>query len=114
MATSVEARQRASVNYREKNRERLRAIEAKRRSALKDEVLARYGLCCARCGFDNKMALCIDHVDNNGSEERRALGGQNMAGWNFYRTLKSRGWPDGYQTLCANCNLIKQMELVKN
>lgn len=38
------------------------------------------------------------------------MGGQSFSGYRFYGWLKSRGWPDGYQTLCANCNTIKYVE----
>lgn len=102
------------ADWREKNRERLREDNRLRRLALKDEALDRYGRICARCGFSNILALQIDHVNDNGAEERQALGGRGNAGWNFYRWLKKNGWPEGYQTLCANCNTIKQQELLIN
>jgi len=49
-------------------------------------------------------------VADNGAEERKSLGGQNFSGHRFYRWLKVQGWPEGYQTLCANCNAIKCVE----
>lgn len=80
------------------------------RAALRLETFSHYGLKCARCNFDDLRALQIDHIADNGSEERRMLGSRNYSGWMFYRWLKQQGWPGGYQTLCANCNAIKQVE----
>ncbi len=83
---------------------------AKYRWELKMAALAQYGLVCVHCGFDDPRALQIDHIEDNGWEERKKLGGQSNAGWNFYRWLKKQNWPEGYQTLCANCNAIKHVE----
>lgn len=80
------------------------------RVALRQETFKQYGQSCVECGFSDQRALQIDHIDNNGAEERKALGGQNFSGWRFYRWLKEQGWPGGYQTLCANCNTIKHVE----
>jgi len=78
--------------------------------SLKLEALEHYGKVCRRCGFSDIRALQIDHVADNGAEERKSLGGQNFSGHRFYRWLKVQGWPEGYQTLCANCNAIKCVE----
>lgn len=95
--------------YRLKNRKLLQQKQRQYRRNLKNQVLDRYGNGCVRCGFDDIRALQIDHVNNNGAEERKALGGQNVSGWRFYQHLVANNLPDGYQTLCANCNMIKQL-----
>lgn len=100
--------------YRAKNRERLRQYHRDRKFNLKLTVLDRYGKVCVQCGFDDHRALQIDHVNDNGAEERKSLGGQNFSGWRFYEWLIKNGLPDGYQTLCANCNNIKQWERNRN
>lgn len=69
--------------------------------------MARYGTSCAVCGIDDIRVLQIDHVEDDGNVERALLGDYKFAGEKFYRWLRARGWPDGYQTLCANHNLIK-------
>jgi hypothetical protein len=99
-----------NARYRSTHRKELRRKQNENRAALKLEALEKYGRVCAVCGFNDPRALQIDHVENNGSEERRKLGGQGFAGWQFYRWLKSQGWPEGYQTLCANHNIIKFCE----
>lgn len=98
------------ARYREKNREKLRLQATKRRRQIKSSVFNHYGLICVKCGFDDIRALQIDHINNNGAEERKSLGGgQNFSGWRFYEYLIKQNYPTGYQTLCANCNMIKQL-----
>lgn len=98
-----------AASYREKNRLLLRNKGKSYRRELKQKVLERYGKACIFCGYEDIRALQIDHINNNGAEERKALGGQNVSGWRFYKHLVANGLPDGYQTLCANCNMIKQL-----
>lgn len=81
------------------------------REKLKTDVLNYYGTSCAVCGFDDPRALQIDHVNGGGNEERLRVGGsKNFSGWNFYRWLRKNKYPEGYQTLCANHNMIKHVE----
>ena len=96
--------------YREKNRLLLREKSKQRKRNYKDTVLNHYGKECVRCGFTDYRALQIDHIDDNGAEERKTLGGKQFSGWRFYEYLIKNNLPDGYQTLCANCNNIKQWE----
>jgi hypothetical protein len=78
------------------------------RKKIKIEVLTHYGkgrLACMNCGFSDVRALSLDHIYNNGAEERGKLGKQ---GTGFYYWLKKRGYPNGYQTLCMNCQWLKK------
>lgn len=59
---------------------------------------------CKCCGEAEIDFLTIDHVGNNGGQERRALGYKNVGGVMFYKKLILRGYPQGYQTLCFDCN----------
>lgn len=61
--------------------------------------------CCARCGIDDIRVLDIDHINNNGAEERRKTG-QLGSVWYIVRN----NFPDGYQILCRNCNWIKELD----
>jgi hypothetical protein len=69
---------------------------------LKHEVMEHYGTVCACCGESEIIFLQIDHLKGGGNAERRRLGIQ--AGKGTYSYLKQHGYPDGYRTLCANCN----------
>ena len=102
------------IKYRQTHKAETAAYNKRIRMSVKQEALSHYGESCVACNFSDIRALQIDHINNNGAEERRALGGQKFSGWNFYRWLKQQGWPSGYQTLCANCNAIKQAQVWEN
>lgn len=93
------------------------AVQARRedgrlqRIAIRDEAFSHYGgAFCQRCGFsDDPRGLELDHINNDGADERRTLGSTGR-GHKFYSWLKKQGWPDGYQVLCATCNRIKHEE----
>ena len=118
-----------AAEWRERNREKIRAyhnawrtanrardvqMNREERTRLKDEAIARYsdGTCsCVRCGFNDPRALQIDHINDDGADQRREVGGsRTSAGTTFYRWLRRNKYPDGYQVLCANCNWIKEIE----
>jgi len=96
--------------WRENNKEYKARKMREYREALKEEVLSVYGTNCVVCGFSEVDALQIDHINNDGFSERSKLGGQKFSGTKFYEYLKKNGWPEGYQTLCANHNAIKYAE----
>lgn len=70
---------------------------------LKKQTIEAYGGKCNCCGENDLLYLTIDHILNNGAQERRdiATGGQK-----FYRYLKKNNFfkPDEYRVLCFNCN----------
>ena len=72
------------------------------------EVITHYGAgvaACLRCGYTDMRALTIDHMNGGGSQHRKTINSVNMYTW-----LRKNGYPDGYQTLCMNCQMIKKME----
>jgi hypothetical protein len=71
------------------------------------QVFEAYGgYKCNCCGESEPMFLSIDHIDNNGAEERKS-GQYAGSGYGFYRWLRKSGFPPGYQVLCMNCNTGK-------
>lgn len=62
---------------------------------------------CASCGEKDILVLCLDHINGGGEKHRHSL--NVIGGIAFYRKLKKQGYPVGYQILCANCNLRKEM-----
>jgi hypothetical protein len=62
------------------------------------EVIARLGNHCQRCGCRDAELLQVDHVDGDGSVERKAKGGQQAI---YRRIMKGDG---NYRCLCAGCN----------
>ena len=82
----------------------------KRRLAIKHKVLTHYGnakCACVKCGESRLACLSIDHINGRKDEHLRGLGWQ---GGKIYRWLIKQGYPEGYQTLCMNCQWIKRAE----
>lgn len=67
-------------------------------------LIAAYGGCCACCGEDIYEFLAIDHINNDGAEERRELHQTSILN-RLYRELPSLD--ARYQILCHNCNVAK-------
>lgn len=87
------------------------AIEIRRQTGLRNrqrarrEVLNILGDLCVCCGEDNLAVLEIDHVHNDGAEERtKSLRDITM----FAKGLRTGELDkDRYQLLCANCHTAK-------
>lgn len=84
---------------------RHRSSTARLNAKYKKAVFDHYGWSCRCCGCDTPEFLGIDHVHGGGTKHRKSLGGKS--GTTFYRWLIKQGLPDGYQTLCHNCNMAK-------
>ena len=82
-------------------KERGRAKQQERRTALRREVLAAYGSKCQCCGETEFQFLAVDHIDGGGAKHRRETSN------NVYQWLKKHDYPTGYQILCHNCNMAK-------
>lgn len=86
-----------------KNKIKQRALEVKR------QVLTYYGggsLRCVCCGESHIEFLTIDHVKGGGRAHLRSITKEQgrKGGVAFYRWLRKHGFPEGYRTLCFNCN----------
>ena len=85
-----------------------RTAAQERYLAFKREILWHYSRGrCVCCGEDRITTLTIDHVHNDGAQERRET--KTRGGLSFYRMLKARGYPPGYQVLCFSCNVSKHL-----
>ena len=94
-------------------RERHPGIDKQVRDELRVEVLTYYGdgkCSCVHCGFNDIRALSLDHI--NGREMNdltaRVMGVKVENSEGLYRRLRREGFPQGYQTLCMNCQWIKR------
>jgi hypothetical protein len=87
----------------------------KYRDALKARAIAYYSdgtSKCAWCGHSDLDALCLDHINDDGALDRKRLkisGRGNGSGSRTYEALSKLGFPPGYQVLCANCNMAKEV-----
>lgn len=104
--------------WREKNKEKYKATQKRCYDKARLEVLTHYSggvkPFCKCCGEDEILFLQIDHINGDGADHRRKLkeeigyypGGNGLPYW-----LKKNGYPEGFQILCANCNLGKRTGL---
>lgn len=67
---------------------------------LKAAAIEHYGKACACCGESIYEFLCIDHINGGGNKHRKMLGCSR----NFFSWLRRNGYPEGFRTLCHNCN----------
>ena len=91
---------RADPEYREYNR----AYSVGYRSMLRRQALDAYGHKCACCGSERARHLAIDHIEGGGNKHREELGGGGLV---MFRWLRDNDYPEGFQTLCHNCNFEK-------
>jgi hypothetical protein len=76
------------------------------RQKLRHDVLVHYsgGLpTCSCCGEKHEEFLSIDHINGDGADHRRMIGGWGT----IYRWLIDNDFPPGFQVLCMNCNFAK-------
>jgi len=71
---------------------------------LRKKVLTAYGngvLACICCGEAHYEFLCLDHASGGGGKERQG----GLTSLKLLFKLRREGFPPGYRTLCANCNM---------
>lgn len=73
---------------------------------IKHELISNYGGQCECCGEEIERFLTVDHINNDGKEDRK-IHGQAMT---FYLWLIRNNYPkDNYRLLCYNCNLGRRL-----
>ncbi len=69
-------------------------------------VISHYsqgGNCCECCGEDMYQFLTLDHINNDGAEHRKQIGGSHeLVDW-----IIKNNYPAEFQILCQNCNVGK-------
>lgn len=85
-----------------------------RNKRAKSEALTYYGngICaCVICGENRLGCLSLDHINDNRTEETARLGKPKYwGGPTLYIWLRKRNYPEGYQTLCMNCQWLKRLK----
>lgn len=80
---------------------------------LKIEAFAHYGkdgklqCCWPDCDVIDIDVLTLDHVEDNGAKDRKQNG--RRGGTSLCVLLRKQNYPAGYQTLCANHQLKKEI-----
>jgi hypothetical protein len=76
----------------------------------KVEVLSHYGgnkIGCVSCGESDLRCLSIDHVNDDGANHRLKITGYKNRPIPYDWYIKNN-FPQGYQTLCMNCQFVKR------
>lgn len=93
--------------YRNNNPGKIKESNKKFHEKNRNKLFDLLGNKCFNCGFTDKRALQIDHINGGGRIERIKYNTKE-----FHRiVLKSLEKDENkYQLLCANCNWIKRYE----
>ena len=104
----------ASKLWRLNNPMKVKLSQMKVADAVKLEAISHYGRdsqpLCNSCGFSDIGALCLDHINNDGAEHRKTV----RSGKETYAWAKRNNYPPIFQTLCANCNMIKSSKFKRH
>jgi len=77
-------------------------LRKKTKNKRREKVIRGYGAKCACCGETEMQFLTIDHINNDGAEHKRSLGGVDLYTW-----IIRNNYPKTLQCLCYNCNCAK-------
>jgi hypothetical protein len=105
---SSEERMRKHKIYVKNNWDKYTARLHKLRVKIRLEALRHYGgdrPSCHCCGEDKYEFLALDHINDDGKEQRKISGG---GGSSFFRWLKKNNWPEGIKVSCHNCNCARE------
>jgi len=100
-----------SGEYYKENREKIVENNRRRKYKLKLKAFNKVSstIKCKLCSFEDDRALCVDHINNNGADDRRI----GLSGEHIYRKIIEMTKEEvrqEYQLLCRNCNWIKLQE----
>ena len=59
---------------------------------------------CRHCGQCDLDVLCLDHINNDGKAHRTKVKQDSIYGW-----VVRNDYPVGFQVLCFNCNMKKEI-----
>lgn len=93
----------------DRHREERHILKKEWGQRVKEQVLTHYGngkCACVICGESRLACLSIDHINGNGYGHRKAVGN----GSKLYRWLIKNNFPEGFRTLCMNCQFVKRVE----
>lgn len=96
-------RRKALKQWQQDNPEVVRQRGREQGRKVRLEVFQHYGQRCTCCGESNLAFLTLDHINNDGKQDRESYRG------NFYFQVKKRGFPKTLQVMCWNCNQAKRI-----
>jgi 5-methylcytosine-specific restriction endonuclease McrA len=97
--------------YRASHRQIRREQAIRYHDKIKREVLSYYSNStepyCLFCGEKNIDCLSLDHINDDGYLETER-------GSNFYQKVRRTNFPEGFETLCMNCQYKKRAAWYRN
>lgn len=106
------ANRKYQAKYRKKNLRDTRLKEILHYEKQKRIVYEHYSngnVVCACCGEAEYKFLCVDHINDDGAEDRKK-NPSHATGRGLYTRLIKDNFPEGYQILCYNCNMAKGIQ----
>jgi hypothetical protein len=94
----------------QKRKINIRVQKREYRAKVKAKVFNYYKAVCSYCGESRVNCLVVDHVNNNGIEERKVIKNNTT----LYNKIIKEGFPKSYQILCRNCNWKKFILAIRN
>jgi hypothetical protein len=88
-------------------RERGRKKSKAQHRDVRIRVITRYGGRCTCCGTSNYKYLQLDHKNDDGNVERKALP-PSIRGSRYFKMVLSQPKRDDLHLLCANCHNAKR------
>lgn len=61
------------------------------------------------CNISDPDMLAVDHINNNGAEHRKQFFNSTGSGIVLYRWIIINNFPEGFQILCHNHNIKKEL-----
>jgi hypothetical protein len=112
------------VQYRKEYNARPHVRVARRRGSreanekIREAVINIYSngeACCNICRIADLDVLCLDHIANDGKEHRDYLRSMYGGGVSqICRMIRKLDYPPGFQVLCFNCNMKKEIARRRN
>ena len=108
-SAASKAKMKAAVGrYQQRHHRYILDKQKERNAKLRLSILEHYGGRCACCGEDDEVFLVIDHINNDGGQQRRKIFGRTRTNTaEFYYWIRRNNYPDDLQILCWNCNAAK-------
>lgn len=92
--------------YREKYPDKDKANRRRYGIKLRTDAVSQLGGICVHCGIKDIRVLTIDHVNGNGSSQRKLMSSSTV-----YRKIRDVEIDLClFQVLCWNCNFLKYLE----
>lgn len=91
--------------YKDKEKQRIAQAESARRRTLRNKkiVIDMYGGRCQECGYNNPIALELDHI----KPIKRKFWGTESGSGLWSRVARGLLPKQDFNLLCANCHSIK-------